>query len=71
MIDDACGRIVPPGDIDALADRASELIALSADARTAMGAAGRAAMLEKYDRPKCVAEWLSIYDNLLASRGGA
>ena len=37
--------------------------------RREMGRAGRAKMIELYDRPKCVAAWQAIYDALLEKRG--
>ena len=56
-----------PGDVDALAETRRRTDRLPNATRQKMGAAGRAAMLARYDRPKCVAEWQAIYDRLLVT----
>jgi glycosyltransferase involved in cell wall biosynthesis len=71
LVDDSCGRLAPLGDTDALAARLSELIDIGTEGRARLGAAGRARMLERYERSACVAQWLALYDDLLAGRGGA
>lgn len=68
MIDDTCGRLVPLGDTAALGRAVAELLALPDETRREMGRAGRAKMIELYDRPKCVTAWLAIYDELLARK---
>ncbi len=76
MIDDSCGRAVPyeiiPGRCSApcldLGSALQSLLLLSPGDRKEMGRAGRRKMIELYDRPKCVAEVLAIYDKLLAPR---
>jgi len=43
------GRLVPPGDSGALADAITEMLALPADRRAAMGRAGRDFVLARFD----------------------
>ena len=45
------------------------ILEVSERERREMGRAGRRKMIELYDRPKCVAAWLAIYDELLEKRG--
>jgi glycosyltransferase involved in cell wall biosynthesis len=51
LVDDGCGRLVPPGDPRALAEAAAELLALRPHERRRMGAAGRAKMIREF-RPR-------------------
>jgi glycosyltransferase involved in cell wall biosynthesis len=59
------GVLVPPGDPAALADAVRTLLA-AADARRALGAAGRARAEELYDLPRFRAEHVELYERLLA-----
>lgn len=69
LVDPTCGRLVPLGDVDALARACADLLALPPAARGALGAAGREKMIRDYERGKCVGQWLAIYQTLLARRG--
>jgi glycosyltransferase involved in cell wall biosynthesis len=69
LVDDGCGRLVPPGDPRALAEAAAELLALRPHERRRMGAAGRAKMIRDFGRGACVGQWLAVYDRLLARKG--
>ena len=61
LVETANGRLVPLASPDALADAVCELLALPPDDRRTMGEAGRAKMLNRYERELCVAEWLDLY----------
>jgi glycosyltransferase EpsD len=65
LIDASCGYLVPFGDRDAMVAALRKVASLSADERRVMGRAGRKKMVELYDRRKCVAAWLKIYEELL------
>jgi glycosyltransferase involved in cell wall biosynthesis len=55
------GRVIPPGDVEALvAAIAAEASLLPAE-RTARGQAARAAILEKFTIEKCIAAYLQLY----------
>ncbi|GAB4460042.1 MAG: glycosyltransferase family 4 protein [Armatimonadaceae bacterium] len=69
LLDPSCGRLVPLGDIKAMANAAVELIEGGAEMRQEMGRAGREKMVREYNRERCVAEWLNIYRQLLDERG--
>ena len=68
LVDEACGYLVELGDTKSMALRVLEHLEKPASVRAKMGNAGREKMLRLYDRPKCVAEWFAIYDNLLEAR---
>lgn len=61
------GRLVPPGDVDALA---AGLIAMAADGAgaAAMGRAGRERVEQRFSLRAMVANYQSLYDGLLAER---
>lgn len=59
------GYLVPPGDVEALAGRLAEL-ARDPERRTAMGEAGRARALERYDVERLVDDVDKLYRELLA-----
>jgi len=69
LIDETCGRLVTLGDTAALAAETLKLIEAGPDARGVMGKAGREKMVRDYRREVCVANWLQIYETLLARRG--
>jgi glycosyltransferase involved in cell wall biosynthesis len=69
LVSDDCGRLAPLGDVAALADACLDILALPLEKRRALGAAGRARMIDTYDRSQCVNEWMAIYGELLAERG--
>jgi glycosyltransferase involved in cell wall biosynthesis len=64
-----CGRLVPFGDTQALADACLELLSLPVETRREMGRAGRANMLAEFERSACVRQWMDIYAGLLARKG--
>lgn len=59
------GLLVPPGDAKALAAALMRLVALSAEDRAAMGAAGRAHVLDRYTRERMCADTIALYRTLL------
>jgi glycosyltransferase involved in cell wall biosynthesis len=65
MVDDSCGRLVKSPGARGLGEAMTALLTLSPEERMALGRAGRKKMIEQYDRPKCVAQVLEIYDELL------
>ena len=69
LVDASCGRLVLLGDTGALARAARELIALGPEERRRLGVAGREKMIRRFSRPACVAQWLDIYQTLLARKG--
>lgn len=70
LVDDSCGRLVPLGDVAALARAILEVLELPEEPRRVLGSAGREKMLRLYDRPVCVSEWGRIYADLLARHAG-
>ena len=70
VVGEGWGRLVPPADPVALAGAVSEVLALPATERAAMGAAGRAFVLERFSLG-AEAERLSGLITELAHRGGA
>jgi glycosyltransferase involved in cell wall biosynthesis len=67
------GWLVPPGDPAALAAALERALALDADARARMGAAGRARVLDRFTTEAMCAATLAVYRELLVSaerRGG-
>lgn len=73
VVENVTGRLVPPGDIEALADGIVTLMSDPAT-RRAMGDAGRRRAQEEYGAPLCAERHLTAYQELLsrrASRAGA
>jgi glycosyltransferase involved in cell wall biosynthesis len=66
VVDGATGRLVPPGDPDALAAALRDVLADGAR-RRAMGAAGRARAAERFDLPRFGAEHRALYERLVAA----
>jgi colanic acid/amylovoran biosynthesis glycosyltransferase len=67
------GRLVPPGDPDALAAAIGELLALTTEERAAMGRAGRAFVLEHCDVDREAAKLAALIEASgadCAARGG-
>ncbi len=62
------GWRVPPGDAVALARALSAALDLSPEARAAMGARGRAHVLERFSLEAMTSQTLSIYARLLSDR---
>lgn len=61
------GILVPPGDAAALARAIKEIVALPPETRAAMGARGRAHVLENFTLERMARETLSLYRELLAT----
>lgn len=59
------GFLVKPGDADELADRVGDVLDLSADERTALGARGRARAQELFDEETVLGDLFRAYDRLL------
>lgn len=64
-----CGRLVPFGDTDALANACLQLLALPPEKRREMGKAGREIMVAEFERGACVRQWMDIYAGLLTKKG--
>ena len=67
--DGVSGRLVPPDDAPALAAALGGLLA-EPEAAAAMGRAGRAAVLARYDLPVVAAATEACYASLAARRPG-
>lgn len=67
MVDGETGLLVPPGDPEALAEALTILLRDPTRAR-AMGEAGRARALERFDREVVVPQVLALYDQVLHER---
>ena len=63
------GRLVPPGDVRALASALSEL-ATDADLRSRLGAAGRRHVLAGWTIPRLLTDVERLYDSVLEERRG-
>jgi glycosyltransferase involved in cell wall biosynthesis len=63
------GRIVPAGDVQALAEALVRAACEPAEAR-AMGVAGRARVVQHFSLPAMVGAYQGLYDRLLAGRTG-
>jgi colanic acid/amylovoran biosynthesis glycosyltransferase len=61
IVDERCGVLVPPGDVDALAAALVELNARPSHEREAMGRAGRAVAEERFDLAKETARLLELF----------
>jgi glycosyltransferase involved in cell wall biosynthesis len=66
--DGISGRLVPRGDVDALAAAMRELATMSPEERARMGAAGRAHCERKYAWPVVLDVLDGVYADALASR---
>lgn len=62
------GRIVPTRDPAALAEAWLELLSLSAEERTAMGAAARRRVCEKFDLDAVTRQYHAVYEQLVDTR---
>ncbi len=67
VVDERTGRLVPPGDVDALA---AALAGMAADpaAAAAMGRAGRQRVVQHFSLSAMVAAYQALYDEQLAQR---
>jgi colanic acid/amylovoran biosynthesis glycosyltransferase len=64
VIEPGWGRLAPPRDPAGLADALDELLSLTADERAAMGAAGRAFVLEHCSRERETAKLVALIEAL-------
>lgn len=58
------GKVVPPGDHEALAAATVSLLSLTKDARTKLGAQARTRILERFSIAKVTDRYLSLYEQL-------
>jgi glycosyltransferase involved in cell wall biosynthesis len=65
MISGETGWVVPVGDVSALAQTMSAIMALRPDQRQKMGARGRQLVEERYALPIIVDQWEKLYHQLL------
>lgn len=63
------GFEIPTGDTAALADAMSRTLGLSVEERRAMGARGRARIVERFHPDRVLGELVELYDRLLARKG--
>ena len=68
--DGSTGTLVPAGDAAALARAMAAIESLSPDARTSMGARGRALVDERYSTDRLMERWERLYSDLVAAAGG-
>ena len=64
MVDGENGYLLPVGEVDAMAERAIEILS-NDELRRRMGAAGRAWAIERFDEAKIVPRYLSVYEKVL------
>lgn len=69
--DETTGWLVPPADVQALAARLAEALALPESDRRDMGARARAHVLRHFSLSAMKAATLAVYDEILATRLGA
>lgn len=65
VLADVSGLLVPPGDARALAEATMRLAAMGPEGRAAMGAKGRAHVLDRYTRERMCADTIALYRTLL------
>jgi len=68
--DGVSGFLLPVGDVDAMADRAIEILG-DDDLARRMGAAGRATAVAKFDVNKIVPQYREFYERVIAGEGVA
>jgi glycosyltransferase involved in cell wall biosynthesis len=62
--DGVTGRLVPPGDPEALAAAMSDTMAMAAEGRAAWGRAGRERIEREFDIERVVDAWTALYGSL-------
>jgi glycosyltransferase involved in cell wall biosynthesis len=69
VVDRVNGYLVPPANPDALAEAMQQVMNLPEDARQAMGAAGRAHVVQNFDMERIVDQWEALYQEQLERKG--
>lgn len=67
-VDDANGRLISPGDVDALTATLGELVSMPGEVAR-MGQESRTRVVERYDWPAVAATLVGLYDELGERRG--
>ena len=68
VLDGSSGFVVPPGDIEALADAMRHVMALTRSGRRSIGHAGRRHVSDKFDLEVVADTWEGIYRDALRGR---
>lgn len=66
VLSGASGFLVPPGDAAALGDALQRICTMTTEARTQMGALGRAHVVAQFSRERMCADTISLYRDLLS-----
>lgn len=69
LVDAANGRLLPPGDAEALYTAVVELIALPPQAITAMGLASRRRVDERFTWPRVTGEFIRLFERMSSVNG--
>ena len=70
VVDGESGRLVPPGDVPALAAAIAE-VARDPERRRRLGARGRELVLERFGWPALARRTIAVYEELLRRKGPA
>jgi len=64
------GKLVPPGNVQALSEALQEMIFMPADARRRMGEAGGRTVREHFTLERMASATLALYESLATERYG-